>query len=113
MKYENLKRSLLAKQLLAQSQSNPERVVLKLLRDLSSLQAQLEELHSVVLKQPVPLATEKGLMLDCAIKSASLNMHAAFHRCHVPNAILSTVRFPDGLYKLTFQKVARESKDMN
>jgi excinuclease UvrABC nuclease subunit len=102
MKDENSKRELLAKQLLAQYESNPEILIEKLLADIAHLKNDLNHLHYII--QPVPKANEKTKILELAIKNASRQMHTAFHLCHVPNAILTTVSFPDGTYRLTFRK---------
>jgi len=105
MKDENLERQLLADQLLAEHASNPEILIEKLLADIADMKDRLSHLHYIIQPQPVPKPNEKIKILDLAIKNASRQMHTAFHLCHVPNAILTTVSFPDGTYRLTFRKV--------
>jgi hypothetical protein len=48
MKDENLKRELLAKQLLAQYESNPEILIEKLLADIAHLKNDLNHLHYII-----------------------------------------------------------------
>jgi|GEM_PF-4303334 len=102
MKYENLKRKILANQLLAQYKSNPEILIEKLLADIAQLKNDLNHLHYIIQPLPVQKPNEKTEILERAIKNASRQMHTAFHLCHVPNAILTTVSFPDGDYRLSF-----------
>lgn len=103
----NMKLTIRAQRLLAKHESNPERIIKRLLADIDCLNDRLNRLHPIVRAQPIPHTHEKNMILELAIKGASRQMHTAFQLCHVPNAILTTVTFPDGNYRLTFR---RESK---
>ncbi len=113
MKDEDLKQKLLAKRLLAEHASNPEILVERLLADIACLNDQLNHLQYIVQPLPVQNPNAKTKILEQAIKGASRQMHTAFQLCHVPNAILTTVTFPDGTYKLTFRKEKPETNFLN
>ena len=109
MKDENLQRKILVNRLLTQYESNPEILIEKLLSDIAHMKDQLNHLHYIIQPLPVPKPNEKTKILERTIKGASWQMHTAFHLCHVPNAILTTVSFPDGTYRLTFRKEKAKS----
>ena len=113
MKYENLNQKLLAKRLLAEQPSKPEILIEKLLADIAQLKNDLNHLHYIIQPLPVPKPNEKTKILELAIKNASRQMHTAFHLCHVSNAILTTVSFPDGTYRLTFRKEKMKTNHFN
>ena len=113
MKHENLNRKLIAKQLLAEHLSKPEILIEKLLADIAQLKNDLNHLHYIIQPLPVPKPNEKTKILELAIKNASRQMYTAFHLCQVPNAILTTVNFPDGTYRLTFRKEKSKTNYLN
>ena len=65
----------------------------------------MNQLQQVVQVEPATHTQHRRMLLQQAITVASLRMHAVFHRCSVPNAILTKVGFPDGLYELTFRRL--------
>ena len=102
---------ILAQQLIEENESAPEKVVAKLLREMAEMREKLDQLQKVVQVEPATHSQHRRMLLQQAITIASLRMHKVFHQCRVPNAILTKVGFPDGLYELTFRRL--ESKNQN
>ena len=103
--------SILAQQLIAENNSDPEKVVVKLLQELAGMRKTLNQLQNVVQVEPATNTQHKRMLLQQAITIASLRMHRVFHQCGVPNAILTKVQFPDGLFELTFTKLKSKNQD--
>lgn len=97
--------SILAQQLIARNKSEPEKVVANLLQELADMHHTLNQLQVVVQVEPAANPQHKRMLLQQSITVASLRMYRVFHQCRVPNAILTKVQFPDGLYELTFTKL--------
>lgn len=110
MKDESLRRKLLVKQLMENAGGCPEQLVEQLLEELTQVQSELDRMNSSAPPIPITDPNRKRAVLDEAIKKAAFQMHRAFNTCQVPNAILTTVTFPDGNYRLTFQRIKQDDK---
>lgn len=96
---------ILARQLLAENDSAPEEVIAKLLSELADMRQTLDLLHQLTIDQPIESKLHRSAFLRQAISGASLHLLMAFSQCGITNGILSKVRFHDGLYELTFQRI--------
>ncbi|MCB9190302.1 MAG: hypothetical protein H6602_01365 [Flavobacteriales bacterium] len=103
MKDRSLNRNQLAKQLL--EHDSPRQIIEQLLEELDRVRSELGQMKSYPPAMPISDPRQKQIILNAAIKKAAFQMHRAFNTCQVPNAILTTVNFPDGDYRLTFQKM--------
>lgn len=113
MKDESLRRKLLVKQLMENSGDSPEQLLERLLEEVARLQSELDQLNSDAPPSPVSDPDQQREVIGSAIKKAASQMHRAFNTCQVPNAILTTVTFPDGSYRLTFQRIKQDDKPIN
>jgi major membrane immunogen (membrane-anchored lipoprotein) len=93
-----------ARQMLAQEGLTPEDVVTKLLDDAAAVAEKLEAFGMVTQVEPSKDDREKQHILKEAIIGSARKLHTAFHLCAVPNAIRTTVTFPDGEYKIEFKR---------
>lgn len=105
MKNRSLSRKLLVNQLMENAGDSPKHLLKRLLDEVAHLQSELDHFNSYAPPSPISDPNQQHKVIGSAVKKAAFQTHRAFNTCQVPNAIHSKVRFPDGLYEITFTRL--------